>query len=80
MSIDLADAFPWMFVDTCSTNSSCATSIDSNLDSCTTGTTSQSSVESTSPNPLRSSIEEDDEDDEDDDRHRQRSIPPPPPE
>ncbi|CAF3564600.1 unnamed protein product [Adineta steineri] len=57
--------------DTCSTNSSCATSIDSNIDSCTTGTTSQSSVESSSPNPLRSSIEEDDEEDE-------RSIPPPP--
>ncbi|CAF1118202.1 unnamed protein product [Rotaria sp. Silwood1] len=60
--------------DTCSTNSSCATSIDSNVDSCTTGTTSQSSVESSSPNPLRSSIEEDDEED---DQH-QRSIPPPP--
>ncbi|CAF4058852.1 unnamed protein product, partial [Rotaria magnacalcarata] len=56
--------------DTCSTNSSCATSIDSNIDSCTTGTTSQSSVESSSPNPLRSSIEEDDQ--------HQRSIPPPP--
>lgn len=49
--------------DTCSTNSSCATSVDS----CTTGTTSQSSI---SPNPLRSSITEDDE--------HQRSIPPPP--
>ncbi|CAF3827245.1 unnamed protein product [Rotaria sordida] len=55
--------------DTCSTNSSCATSIDSNIDSCTTRTTSQSSVESSSPNPLRSSIEEDDQ--------HQRSIPPP---
>lgn len=67
-----------MILDTCSTNSSCATSIDSNIDSCTTGTTSQSSVESSSPNPLRSSIaEEEDDDDVDDDEH-QRSIPPPP--
>ncbi|CAF1103597.1 unnamed protein product [Adineta ricciae] len=66
--------------DTCSTNSSCATSIDSNIDSCTTGTTSQSSVESSSPNALRSSIEEDDEEEDDDHEHHQRSIPPPPPE
>ena len=69
----------WMNLDTCSTNSSCATSIDSNVDSCTTGTTSQSSVESSSPNPLRSSIaeEEDDDDDDEDDDEYQRSIPPP---
>lgn len=53
-------------IDTCSTNSSCATSVDS----CTTGTTSQSSVESISPNPLRSSIADEDD--------HQRSIPPPP--
>lgn len=60
------------YLDTCSTNSSCATSIDSNIDSCTTGTTSQSSVESSSPNALRSSIQEEEDDD------YQRSIPPPP--
>ena len=70
----------WMNLDTCSTNSSCATSIYSNVDSCTTGTTSQSSVESSSPNPLRSSIaeEEDDADDDEDGDEYQWSIPPPP--
>ncbi|CAM4889337.1 unnamed protein product [Rotaria socialis] len=45
--------------------------MDSNIDSCRTGTTSQSSVESSSPNPVLSSIEEED------DQH-QRSISSPP--